>query len=268
MEILINKFNKKLSQSVLILTLVAGGASAAAAKVKPKAPERAPCEEQLGTPEEVSARLQKMTLQEVYALPLDQVQKLYAASGRMYCIDEEMASQPGTAKKLSGIERCALYSYTIADFAINKQLWDTENGEGLSGEDWAYIRVLDAALAKIPSGKPKRVYRGTSQNKPELPRPGEVVRFKGYTSTSEDIEIAKFFLNGEADRLMVIDTLNAKDLSGKAGVLEREFLLPRSTYLRYERSEWKTIEVYNESEQRDEKRRVEFVYLTEVPVKR
>ncbi|MDX9730225.1 MAG: ADP-ribosyltransferase domain-containing protein [Bdellovibrionales bacterium] len=125
------------------------------------------------------------------------------------------------------------------------------------------MRVLDAALKKIPNEAKMTVFRGTARAHIQFKKKGEIVRLKGYTSTSPSQEVAEEFIR---DRLMVLTVTSGKDISSYSNAGgEREVLLPRSTYVRYDGSEMKEMNIF--TEEGPELRLIEVVYLTEVSVR-
>lgn len=221
------------------------------------------------TPEQATEELNKLNLEQVYATPLPELEDRYLDSVANSCVFEKNAfAESSNSKEITTAEACAIYIYTNLNFGINRQLWETDgSGRGLTGEDWAYVRVLDEALRKLPNEKPQTVYRGTRTDKPVLKNPGQILRFKSYTSTSTDLEVAKSFLSGESDRMMVINVISGKDLSRFTGLQEKEILIPRSSWLRFDRRKVEKVDVSVEGGE-TEVRRVEFIYLTEVPAQK
>ncbi|HCC46894.1 MAG TPA: hypothetical protein DEQ38_02065 [Elusimicrobia bacterium] len=207
--------------------------------------------------------LEGMNLQEVYSLP---VPALEAALQDELAEECAMNFTPGgKPSPLTGIEQCAVSLYTSSWFyTINSKLWKTDQtGSALSGKEWAYVRVLDLALSKIPA-KPALVYRGTARTI-KFTAPGQVARLKGYSSTSPDMETAKWFLNSDAARLMIINSYSGRDIMPYTQTgQEKELLLPRSTWVRFDRAEMKRIKLLDEETGEEVTREVEFVYLTEV----
>lgn len=203
------------------------------------------------------AKLHALTLQQVYAMPMNEVEKLV---GDMVLPECMYGDTPDL------IHTCAINAYSASSrfIEVNSGLWKTDaSGQALAGDEWAYVRVLDAALKELKPVK-TTTYRGTNGDVMKLPQVGKIMRLKGYTSTSPDLTVAKGFLSGQNDMLMVIKTLSARDISSMAGAPEKELLLPRSSWVRFDKAEVKTIDVFNEELGREESRKVQFVYLTEV----
>ena len=212
--------------------------------------------------------LRPLSLPEVFALPMDEVENCLAEKLADMCAFEITPGESSSSPLVNSVEMCAIHAYTTVTFVeINRGLWKSDaRGSGLKGEDWAYVRLLDHALNKIKSEKPLTVYRGTTRKGLKFTKKGQIIRLKGYTSTSPNQEVAKWFLSGskDGDRLMIINALSAKNISPMAGAPEEEYLLPRSTWVRFEKSEIKEITVWPEGAEKEEKRQVEFIYLTEV----
>lgn len=210
------------------------------------------------------AALENLSLQQVYALSQAEVESEWFGLMKDTC-DGLVSSAGGSPGKdphgLSPAQVCAIQHYSNAGYLVNPKLWATEaDGKALSGLDWAYVRVLDSALAKLPAEPVTTVYRGTSRAV-KFSRPGEIVRLKGYSSTTVSKDVAEGFVT---ERMMIIKAKNGKNIQrySNAG-MEKELLLPRSTRVRFEKSETKVIEIFTE-ENGPEKREVEFVYLTEM----
>lgn len=207
--------------------------------------------------------VKQLTLQQIYALPMSAVQDAVMAEDKTSC-DQLISSRRLGGENPDGLteaEFCAVQNYTSGHYSVNKPLWLTDStGSGLTGTEWAYVRTLDAALAKIPNAPEMTVYRGTSQDVLALPKPGKTLRLKGYTSTSPTLDAAEAFL---IDRLMIIKVKSGKDLKpySNAG-FEDEILLPRSTFVRVDRVEKKKMELFTENG--PELRLIEIVHLTEI----
>ncbi len=209
------------------------------------------------------SNIEKMSLQDVYGLSESDIEAIVLSNDKEVC-DELISSVTqgeNDPAQLSPAQFCAIQNYSNGRFSINKQLWQTDStGSALNGNDWAYVRVLDSALAKIKSTPLTTVYRGASSKDIKFTKPGQIVRLKGYTSTTPSRDVAEGFVQ---DRLMVLKITSGKNIKpySNAGS-EDELLLPRSTYVRFDRSEIKTLDLFTEDG--PEKRKVEIVYLTEV----
>ncbi len=219
------------------------------------------------SPKSCRFQLHSLSREQVYSLSIDELENMVREVVLKDCpfslVDQAFSGQ------LTLLDICSIHSYTTTAFArINKGLWlSSSSADKLNGEDWAYIRMLDRALDKIPAQEPTVVYRGTQRKHIKFTEPGQLVELKGYTSTTPEQEIAEGFLNGEDEnnyRLMVIQVRSAKDITRLAGVAEKELLLKRGTWVRFERSEIKEINVFREDSGETERRKVEFVFLTEV----
>lgn len=219
----------------------------------------------IGLAEEARASsLDKLTLQAIYSLPLSEVessvyqQLQHVCSGLLSLVVQGM-NDPAN---LPPAEFCAVQNYTGAGYLLNKSLWLTKSsGNALSGSEWAYVRTLDSALSKIQNSPEMTVYRGTSKRHFQLPEVGQVFRLKGYTSTTPNRESAENFV---IDRLMIIRIRSGKNIRPYSNAEnEEEILLPRSTFVRVDKVEIKTLNLFTE-ENGPEKRKVEIVYLTEV----
>lgn len=211
------------------------------------------------------ADLAVMSLQQVYSLPQEQVEKIVWDADRDACADLISSYTQGKndPAKLSPAQFCAVQNYSSSRYMVSAGLWAADPTKVLNGTDWAYVRVLDSALEKIKNEPPTLVYRGTSRKSLAFTKPGEIVRLKGYVSTSPNRESAEGFIR---DRLMVIKAISGKNIKpySNAGG-EDEFLLARSTLVRFERSEVVTMELFTDEGPED--REVEIVYLTEIPKK-
>ena len=215
-------------------------------------------------------QLNKMTKQGIFDLPMIELEQLVGETLKDKCPFELDGEESPDSPQLNTVEVCAIHYYTTASFTfINKKLWlAKDDGTGLPGSDWGYIRVLDYALEKMKPAKPRKVYRGTKRDLIKFDQPGEIQCLKSYTSTSIKEDVATWFLDGQKnnERLMVIDAISARDVSSVSGAYEHEFLLPRGTCLRLERREIKEITVTPEETNLPERRKVEYVYLTEVRI--
>lgn len=143
---------------------------------------------------------------------------------------------------LSLAERTAIYEYTSATFAdIDKVLWN----DGLESAKpciTSAVELLDSSMLKIP-GETITLYRGSNsklypnlEDIPEIP-------LKGYTSTSIDEEVARNFL---VDVFFIIRAHSAKPIwaysAAQDGFFpEQEYLLPRGTKLRIDRTYRKSM---------------------------
>ena len=216
-----------------------------------------------------AASLRTRSLTDVYAMSMQELEDCLRDSIAELCAFETVPGESADSTEINTLEICAVHNYTTVTFGeINSGLWKTgPKGNGLTGEQWGYVRVFDHALSKIKPAGPLTVYRGTRKSKLALGQPGKVMRLKGYSSTSPDIEVAQWFLDAHAkdNLLMVIQSQSARKISDMAGAPEKEYLLPRSTWVRYERSEVKELTMAPEGEDKEYKVKVEFAYFTEVP---
>ena len=210
------------------------------------------------------ADLTKLTLQEVYGMPMDKLEEEVYAQEREQC-DALLSATDGQADPngLTKAQRCVVQNYTNSSFEhINKSLALAEDASGLTGAQWGFVRVMDAALKKIKSHA-RTVYSGTHQRYlkfADMPK-GKTIRFKPYTSTSTAQEQAENFMT---DRMMIIKIANGKNLAAYSNAgMESEILLPRSTKLRFDDRKVKLTEVW--TEEGPVRRKVEYIYLTEVP---
>ncbi len=209
------------------------------------------------------ADVKSKSLQQIYALSQEKVEEIVSTNYQSFCdglVSVYIQGHTDPAN-LTPAEFCAVQHYSGAGFKVNTNLWLTDStGSGLDGLQWAYVRVLDSALRKIKNEKPSIVYRGASKKHIVLPKPGGTIRLKGYTSTSLDRDVAEGFIE---DRLMIIKVFSSKNIKlySNAGT-EDEYLLPRDTYLRLDRSEFKTLSIFTDFGPED--RKVEIVYLTEI----
>jgi|FLYM01.1.fsa_nt_gi hypothetical protein len=207
--------------------------------------------------------LRPLNLEQIYSLPMSQIEASVYAQDQEMCEGSMSTYQQGVDDPagLNKAEFCAVQIYSGSGFEINRYLWTTpSDGSHLDGMQWAFVRLLDQALSKIKSQPQTVVYSGTTRRHMSFTQPGQVIRFKGYTSTTEDRFVAEGFV---IDRLLVMTIVNGKDIMGYSNAgMERELLLPRSSYLRFDRSEMVEMEIFTESG--PEVRQVEVVYLTEV----
>lgn len=207
--------------------------------------------------------LESLSLAQVYALPVPELETRLLKEKKEAC--DALISSVSLGRKdpanLTPAQLCAVQDYSGAGYLVNKKLWETEaDGKALTGNEWAYVRVLDSALAKIKTAPPATVYRGAARKDIKFTKPGQIVRLKGYTSTSPNRESAESFIT---DRLMVIQARSGKNIKiySNAGA-EDEFLLPRSTKVRFERAEETILELF--TEEGPKKLAVEIVHLTEL----
>ena len=210
------------------------------------------------------ADLTTLTLEQVYAMPMEKLEEEVYAQEREQC-EALLSATDGEADPngLTKAERCVVQNYTNSSFeTINKSLALAEDASGLNGAQWGFVRVMDAALKKIKS-QARTVYSGTHQRHvkfADMPK-GKTIRFKPYTSTSTLQEKAEDFMT---DRMMIIKIANGKNLAAYSNAgMESEILLPRSTKLRFDDRKVKLMEVW--TEEGPVRRKVELIYLTEVP---
>lgn len=210
--------------------------------------------------------LRSLKLQDVYALPEAELEERMLESLVAQGISCEWTSSVANGEKdpakLTAAQACAVGHYSAGGYSVNAGLWETDpSGSALNGAEWAYVRVLDLALAKIPAEPKRTVYRGTSVHSLKLVK-GQTVRLKGYTSTSTQPDVAEGFVG---DRWMVIETISGRNIQrySNAGG-EEEILLPRSSWVRVDRVERKKMDIFSEEEGRMISREVEVVHLTEV----
>lgn len=207
--------------------------------------------------------IEKMRLPDIYALAQSEVETIVMDLDRETCdgLIATVTQGVNDPANLTPAEFCAVQNYSNGRYGVNRLLWETDaSGSKLSGFDWAYVRVLDSALAKIKSAPSTLVYRGTSRHGLKFTKPGQIVRLKGYTSTTPNYEVAEGFIG---DRLMIIKVISGKNIKPYSnGGGEDELLLPRSSFVRFDRAEVKTLELF--TDEGPKKRKVEIVYLTEV----
>lgn len=200
-----------------------------------------------------------LSRQQIYSLSEAEVEKIVLENEKESCEGLLSVYQRGEKDPagLTPAQFTAVQVYSSSRYEINRQLWESESS--LNGNDWAYVRVLDAALQEIQPEAPLRVYRGTRRHLVFDPK-NPVVQLKGYTSTSASQDQAEILIR---DRLMIIDVKSARNLKNYSNAgMEDEYLLPRGTWVRFERSEMKKIELFlGEGPTMVD---VEFVYLTEV----
>lgn len=208
--------------------------------------------------------IEAMNLAEVYSLSQSEVEAAVMDFDQETCDELIAAVTQGVndPAKLTPAQFCAIQNYSNGRYVVNRLLWETDvSGSKLNGMDWAYVRVLDSALAKIKNSPPTVVFRGTSRNEIKFTERGQIVRLKGYSSTSPNREVAEGFIR---DRLMIIKALSGKNIKNYSNAgSEDELLLPRSTLVRFDHAELKILDLF--TEEGPEKREVEIVYLTEVP---
>jgi hypothetical protein len=205
--------------------------------------------------------LVRKTLPEIYNLPQDVLEKKVMERIGKDCAGL-LSSTSEDPNNLSKAQRCAIQYYTLAGSYVNKPLWkSTPDGKPLNGDDWAYVRVLDQALGKLPSEPLRTVYRGTSKSEFVYTQKGKTVRLKGYASTSPNQEMAERFI---VDRLLIMKIRTGKNIKrySNAG-REDELLLPRSTFVELGDREVRTIEIFGEDG--PVKRVVEIIHVTEKP---
>jgi hypothetical protein len=162
---------------------------------------------------------------DVLKMPADQLEKLYLLDQCPHpnCEFNKHSLNPYDLPK---VEALAIWRYTGGDYKyLNKALYEGK----LEGAEAAHLRILDSALAKIPSQK-LTVYRGAS--KKAKVKVGEVMFFKGYTSTSLDQNIAESFVKRNG-YLMIINVNSGKDIMEYSNLAdEKEMLLPRNLKFR------------------------------------
>ncbi len=167
-----------------------------------------------------AGQFDKLTEAQIQALPQDKLEKIYLKEN---CPNPECEFGYGTrnSAKLSKAQTLALFNYTLGYFdTLNPALY----AEKLTNDQLALTRVLDSALAKLPSHK-VTVYRGTS--KKFKAKVGSVVEFKAYTSTSTERDVAEGFVR---DRLIILKVKTGKDIQDYSNAgNEREILLPRGS---------------------------------------
>lgn len=211
-----------------------------------------------------AAGFEQLKLQDIYGFPIGKVESIVLSTDKEMCdgLISSYTQGVNDPAHLNAAQFCAVQNYSNSRYSINKQLWLTDStGSALSGTDWAYVRVLDMALAKIKTEKPTLVYRGAARKDIQFSKVGQIVRLKGYTSTSPNREVAEEFIK---DRLMIIKALSGKNIKSYSNAgSEDEFLLPRSTFVRFDGAEIKTLELF--TDEGPEQRKVEIVYLTEMP---
>jgi hypothetical protein len=210
--------------------------------------------------------LENLTLAQVYDLAYEEAERLLYNGQKPECpSDSAVANGEPDPAKLTPGELCAVVNYSMSAYEnINPRLWAADQtGVALNGRDWAYVRVLDSALKKMKPAPPTTVFRGTSR-KIKFYKPGERVRLKGYTSTSVSKDAAEQFLRADA-RLMIIKTKSARNLQiySQAG-MEAEYLLPRSSWIRFDRSEIKKLKSVDPDTGNPVVLDVENVYMTEI----
>jgi hypothetical protein len=202
--------------------------------------------------------LDSLKYSEIVAMDMAQLEKIYLEDT---CPDMDQCGdfatyQGNRSSDLTLAQRLAVYNYTLAMFdIINPALYSGV----LSGQHTGYVRVLDAALKKLPSISAV-VYRGAKFAHLKVSHPGDITTLLGYTSTSTIREKAEDFVK---DCLMKINIRSGKDVSGFSNKPdEAELLLPRGIRLRVDKIETKEIEIFGE--EGPEMRTVKIVELTQI----
>ncbi len=93
------------------------------------------------------------------------------------------------------------------------------------------IEIMDRALAKLPNHR-GWVYAGNRTMKLATFKPGMLIKFRGYFSTSlETVTPVSFATNGDDEMGVVFKILvkNGKDISRTYNKAEKEILLPRNS---------------------------------------
>ena len=210
------------------------------------------------------ADLASLSKDEVFAKPVDEIEREYLALPSERCADAlenwNIRGEVDPAN-LTPAQMCVVQNYTGATFEpINKGLWTVDKDPGaLNGVHWAYVRILDAALAKMPNFA-LTVYSGTSP-RIEFETEGEEKTFKAYTSSSDQESGA---MSLEKGRMLVIKIKSGKNFLTYSGdPSESEILIARDTKFRFEKRKMKTVKSWSESG--PIRKKVEYIYLTEVP---
>jgi NAD:arginine ADP-ribosyltransferase len=201
------------------------------------------------------------TLQQVYAMPEAELESCVMEQISAECAGLLLA-ESGNPFGLTPAHKCAVQIYTNSGYFVNRGLWASgPGGETLNGDEWAYVRVLDAALKKITPKTYRTLYRGASSDEFTFTKKGDIVRLKGYASASTSQDVAEGFIK---DRLLIIQNVKSgRDLKrfSNAG-MEDEILLPRSTRVTLLSSEIKDMEIFTE-QFGPQIRRVEVVTVSE-----
>lgn len=176
-------------------------------------------------------KLTDLSLVQAEQLELNDLGKIYLTTLREQSLYYDQlvrlkGNLPPQTYGLGEAEEFAFYDYTFTRYVeINKSLW----AGNLNMEQIAYIRIFDSALRKLPSQKIK-VYRGTQAFEPLTT--GQIIEFKGYSSTSARESIGKSFAKG---RFFIINTSTGKDISKFSYYSEAEVLIPRNTFFRVDK---------------------------------
>jgi hypothetical protein len=134
------------------------------------------------------------------------------------------------------IEDQTINAYSNYGYRINGKIHRND----LDSIDKTYIKNMDKSLDKLPNYKGE-VYRGikTGNINDFSSRVGENIKFKGYTSTSKDKEIANDFGKHIS---FVIKSKRGKNIEKQASAeYEKEILFKRNTKFKINKVEGRTV---------------------------